>query len=139
MVEVHVRRETAADVEAIRAVLAAAFARAGAPPDGIPPEVALVDDLRAGDAWLPALSLVATGTGGDVVGYVLCTRGRVGSAAALALAPLCVHPRHQRRGVGRALMHTVLGAADALGEPLVAVLGDPAYYSQFDFGPAERY
>jgi putative acetyltransferase len=30
-------------------------------------------------------------------------------------------------------MHAVLGAADALGEPLVALLGDPAYYRWFGF------
>lgn len=33
-------------------------------------------------------------------------------------------------------MHTVLGAADALGEPLVALLGDPGYYARFGFVPA---
>ena len=30
-------------------------------------------------------------------------------------------------------MHTVIGAADALGEPLIALLGSPAYYSRFGF------
>jgi putative acetyltransferase len=30
-------------------------------------------------------------------------------------------------------MHAVLGAADALGEPLAALLGDPAYYRRFGF------
>jgi putative acetyltransferase len=30
-------------------------------------------------------------------------------------------------------MHAVLGAADALGEPLAALLGDPAYYHRFGF------
>ena len=33
-------------------------------------------------------------------------------------------------------MHSVLGAAQALGEPVVVLLGDPAYYSRFGFGPA---
>jgi putative acetyltransferase len=33
-------------------------------------------------------------------------------------------------------MHTVLGAADALEEPLVALLGDPLYYQRFGFVPA---
>jgi putative acetyltransferase len=35
-------------------------------------------------------------------------------------------------------MHTVLGAADALDEPVVALLGDPAYYSRFGFGSASE-
>jgi putative acetyltransferase len=57
----------------------------------------------------------------------------------LGLGPLSVRPDHQRRGVGSALMHAVLGAADALGEPLVALLGDPGYYSRFGFRPSTEY
>jgi putative acetyltransferase len=30
-------------------------------------------------------------------------------------------------------MHAVLAAADALDEPLVALLGDPVYYRRFGF------
>jgi len=53
-----IRRETERDVDPIRAVTAAAFARSR-PPGQIPPEAPLIDELRAGPAWLPALSLVA--------------------------------------------------------------------------------
>jgi putative acetyltransferase len=34
-------------------------------------------------------------------------------------------------------MHAVLGAADALGEPLVGLLGNPSYYRRFGFVPAQ--
>ncbi|GAB2984326.1 GNAT family N-acetyltransferase [Saccharothrix stipae] len=127
-----IRRETAADVQAIHDVTEAAFA---ARPGG---EVRLVGELRADAGWIPALSLVAE-VGGAVVGHVVCTRGRVGESAALGLGPLSVLPSHQRSGVGKALMHAVLGAADALDEPLVILLGDPAYYSRFGFVPASTY
>ena len=33
----------------------------------------------------------------------------------------------------------MLGAADALDEPLVVLLGDPRYYSRFGFRLAEEY
>ena len=36
-------------------------------------------------------------------------------------------------------MHAILGAAEALGEPLVALLGDPAYYRRFGFRLAADY
>jgi putative acetyltransferase len=36
-------------------------------------------------------------------------------------------------------MHAVLGAADALGEPLVALLGSTGYYQKFGFRPASEY
>jgi putative acetyltransferase len=130
-----IRREVPGDEDAIRAVTAAAFTRPGHPA-GRPPEATLVDDLRAGPAWLPPLSLVATGPGGDIIGHVLCTRGHVGAAPVLALGPLSVRPDHQRHGVGSALMHAVLGAADALGEPLAGLLGDPGYYRRFGFRPS---
>jgi putative acetyltransferase len=130
-----IRRETPGDLDAIRAVTTAAFARPEQP-DTTPPETKLVDNLRAGSAWLPALSLVATSPSGIVVGHVLATRGHVDSAPALGLGPLSVHPAHQRRGVGTALMHAVLAAADALDETLVVLLGDPTYYRRFGFQPS---
>ncbi|HWC83126.1 MAG TPA: N-acetyltransferase [Pseudonocardiaceae bacterium] len=124
-----IRRETPHDAASIRAVVTAAFGR----PDETPPEARLVDELRASSSWLPALSLVTTDPGDTVIGHVLATRGQVESAPVLGLGPLSVHPEHQRRGVGIALMHAILAAADALDEPLVALLGDPAYYRRFGF------
>jgi putative acetyltransferase len=124
-----IRREVAGDADVIRAITAAAFARPGQDP----PEARLVDELRASPAWLPELSLVAATPTGEVLGHVLCTRGHVGRAPVLALGPLTVRPDSQGRGVGSGLMHAVLGAADALGEPLVALLGDPAFYGRFGF------
>jgi putative acetyltransferase len=133
-----IRREAPRDADVIRAITAAAFARPdlkGRPP----PEAALVDELRASPAWLPALSLVAVTAAGEVTGHVLCTRGHVGPDPVLGLGPLSVRPDSQRRGVGSALMHAVLGAADALSEPLVALLGDPAYYGRFGFRLSAEY
>lgn len=134
-----IRRENPADIEAIHVITAAAFARPGAPAGEVPPEATLVEELRAGPAWLPALSLVATTLAGEVTGHVLCTRGHVAQAPVLALGPLSVRPDHQGRGVGSALMHAVLGAAEALGEPLVGLLGEPAYYRRFGFRPATAH
>ena len=127
-----IRRETARDADVIRAITTAAFAP-GRPPGQTVPEARLIDELRAGPAWLPALSLVAVTPAGEVIGHVLGTRGHVGRDPVLALGPLAVRPDHQRHGVGSALMHAILGAADALGEPLAALLGDPAYYRRFGF------
>lgn len=131
-----IRRETTADHAAIRRVHAAAFADPDAP-QRVPVEVGLVDALREDGSWLPALSLVAEREG-EVVGHVVCTRAHVEGVAALALGPIGVPPESQRAGVGSALMHAVLGAADALGEPLVALLGHREYYPRFGFQPAEK-
>jgi putative acetyltransferase len=125
-----IRREGAGDVEAIDAVHRQAF-------DG-PAEADLVHALRADAGWVPALSLVAEGAGGAVVGHVVCTEGTLEGTAVLGLGPIGVLPSVQRTGVGRALMHAVLGAADALDYPLVALLGHLDYYPQFGFVPASQ-
>jgi putative acetyltransferase len=131
-----VRRELPGDVAVIRAVAAAAFAKPG---EGDPAEAPLVDWLRACPAWIPELSVVALGPDGEIVGHVVCTRGTIGDAPVLALGPLSVRPDWQRQGVGKGLMHAVLGAADALGAPLVALLGSVKYYPRFGFRPASEF
>jgi putative acetyltransferase len=132
-----IRREGPGDAEVIYAVTAAAFDRAGE--NGVPAEAPLVDALRASGAWIPELWLVAVDPVADVVGHVVCSRGWVEDAPVLALGPLSVRPDRQRSGVGSALMHAVLGAADALGEPLVALLGSTAYYPRFGFRLGSEY
>ena len=126
-----IRREAARDSAVIHAITAAAFSRPGQSPGQDPPEAGLVGELRASPAWLPHLSLVAVTAADEVIGHVLCTRGHAGTVPVLALGPLTVRPDRQRRGVGSALMHAILGAADALGEP--------AYYRRFGFRPAADY
>lgn len=124
-----VRRERPSDQAAVAAVHAAAFARDGS----LPAEVALVDKLRADRDVIPALSLVAEVSGGEIVGHVVCSRGYLDQRPSLGLGPLGVLPAHQRSGIGTALMHAVLGAADALDEPEVFLLGQPGYYGRFGF------
>ncbi|WP_329303718.1 N-acetyltransferase [Streptomyces sp. NBC_00659] len=131
-----IRREAPTDIPAVRALTSAAFAKQGTT---TPVETTLLDELRDCDGWLPQLSLVAVNERDEAVGHVICTRAHVDTAPVLALGPLSVHPDHQRRGVGLALVHTMLGAADALGEPLVALLGSPAYYSRYGFRISTRY
>jgi putative acetyltransferase len=131
---VPIRREATRDTAAIHAITAAAFTRHGQPPGQDPPEARLVGELRASPAWLPRLSLVAVTDADEVIDHVLCTRGHADAVPVLGLGPLTVRPDRQRRGAGSALMHAILGAAEALGEPLVALLGDPAYYRRFGSG-----
>ncbi|MEV0805459.1 N-acetyltransferase [Micromonospora sp. NPDC050200] len=138
MTTLRLRPEDPADTGPVRMVLAAAFAR---PDAAVPGEVALVDELRDSDAWIPELAMVAE-YGGEVVGYALLSRVFVRSdgvrAPALALGPVAVAPHRQRVGHGTAAVQAVLDAATELGERLVVVLGDPAYYRRFGFTRADR-
>jgi putative acetyltransferase len=112
----------------VRAVHAAAFDRG----DGEPAEARLLDELRRCDGWIPSLSWVVE-LDGRIVGHCVCTRGRVGDVPCVGLGPIGVEPQAQLTGIGSALMHAMIGAADATGEPLIALLGSPAYYSRFGF------
>lgn len=109
----------------------AAFGRG----EGEPPEARLLDELRDCDGWMPELSWVAE-IDGRLVGHAVCTRGHVGEVDCVGLGPIGVVSDAQRAGVGSALMFAMIGAADALGEPLIALLGDRAYYSRFGFVPS---
>ena len=115
----------------------AAFARRAADRAEDVVEARLTDELREDVGFLPHLSLLAV-RDGSVVGHVLATRGRVGplGAPALGLGPLGVLPAEQGHGVGTALVHALLAVAEACDERVVALLGAPAYYRRFDFGPA---
>ena len=130
-----IRREVPGDERAIRDVHADAFASHY--PGGHPVEPALADALRGGEAWIPRLSLVAE-VDGAIAGHVCCTRATLLPCGhpVLGLGPLGVRTAFQRRGVGSALMHAVLAAADALDEPLVVLLGHRTYYPRFGFVPA---
>jgi putative acetyltransferase len=127
------RRELPADRDTVREVHLRAFARPGV---DVAPEATLVDELRDGGDVVPGLSIVAEAEGseaGGVVGHVVCSRAWIGERHSLGLGPLGVLPEHQRRGVGTALMHAVVAAADALGAGEVVLLGSPAYYARFGF------
>ncbi|MFC8047177.1 GNAT family N-acetyltransferase [Nocardia sp. NPDC057353] len=130
-----IRRERPADIAGIAAVHRSAFADPAVPD---PVEVGLVDALRGGDAWIPTLSLVAV-EHGAVIGHTCLTRAAVGPFPVLALGPLGVLRERQRAGVGAALVHAALGAADALDEPLIGLLGSLDYYPRFGFAPGARY
>lgn len=125
------RTETPDDAEAVRRVVTAAFETDA--------EDRLVEALRADPAaWVDGLGSVVE-KDGEVVGYALITRCRVGDRPALALAPCAVLPELQGRGVGSAAVRHVLEASRGRDENLLLVLGHPGYYPRFGFVPASAY
>ena len=92
-------------------------------------------DLRA---VVPDLELVAT-DGDTIVGHVLAGTADLDGTAVPAVAPLSVAPDRQGEGVGSALMKALIERAETAGWPLVAILGDPAYYGRFGFEPSSAF
>jgi putative acetyltransferase len=95
--------------------------------------------LRAdAGAYVPELTLVAE-DGDGIVGHVMISNATIHGdedRRALGLGPLAVTPERQSTGVGIALMEASLKLADERGDPLVVLLGHPAYYPRFGFEPA---
>ena len=125
-----IRPETAADRDAIRNVNDEAF--------GGPIEAKLIDAIRASDRYVPELSLVAVSQG-QTLGHVISSYVDVepGARRVLQVGPLAVLPSHQRQGIGSALMEETIRIADARGEPLLLIEGNPRYYERFGFSRAD--
>lgn len=135
-----IRPEQPSDADAIRDLHRRAFAKPAA--DDQPArdgtlEANLVDELRADGDLLAPLCLVAE-QDGRVVGHVAMSRTLLDDqpSGLVALGPLGVLPELQGTGIGSALVHATLAAADALAHPGVVLLGHPTYYPRFGFGPA---
>ena len=126
---VRVRDERADDRDAIRSVVAAAFADH---PHSQQTEHRIVDALRAADAL--SLSRVAT-RDQAVLGHIAFSPIRIDDAdgAWYGMGPVAVAPAEQGRGIGRALIEDGLAQLRALGAQGCVVAGDPAYYGRFGF------
>ncbi|MDU9002243.1 GNAT family N-acetyltransferase [Sedimentitalea todarodis] len=81
------------------------------------------------------LSLVARDEALILAGAIRFWPVRVGTAAALLLGPVAVHPTHQGEGLGGVLIRDGLAAAATGGWERVLLVGDYPYYSRFGFEP----
>ena len=123
-----IRPEQPGDEEAIATLVEAAF--------GSRSEARFVADVRAAPQFIPDLSLVAE-VDGEIVGHVMISYAELRRPDAVipvaSLAPLAVAPSFQGQGIGSALVRAAVAAAEAQGEPMVVVQGDPRYYRRFGF------
>lgn len=104
-------------------------------PQGV--EAKLLRELYACREYLPELSLVAESARGKLLGYVITTRGWIGTFPSLGLGPIAVLPEEQNKGIGAALMHATIAEANAMGESSIVLLGSTDYYPRFGFVPAD--
>ncbi|MPZ53072.1 MAG: GNAT family N-acetyltransferase [Acidimicrobiia bacterium] len=123
-----IRRELPADAGAVRDLFGSVYTES------------FFDRVHADPARITEMSFVALVENEEVVGHVAASRGTLDTTSVLALVPPSVNSAHRGHGVGQALMHTVLGAAEAAGEPLVGVVATPPeWFSQFGFAPGGEY
>ncbi len=129
-----IRRETEADISAIRNVTAKAFT--GFSLRGFS-EQAIVEALRDADALV--LSLIAV-DGPFVVGHVAASPVTItdGTQGWVSIGPVSVDPKFQGRGIGTALVAKALDLLREASVGGVVALGEAEFYRKFGFNHVEK-
>lgn len=70
---------------------------------------------------------------GRIIGSVWQTFVHIGSAPAILLGPLAVHPDFAGRGYGQALMAAAIAAARLTAASAIVLVGDAPYYARAGF------
>jgi putative acetyltransferase len=126
-----IRAQVPEDTTALLDVIGRAFA-------GHPEVVALEDALAPRSDSVGYVAVVDQ----QVVGHVRLTRGWIDAemrlVEVLVLSPLSVAPKHQNRGIGRALVAHAVAEAELRGVPAVFLEGDPTYYARLGWRPASE-
>ena len=99
----------------------------------------LINAIRKSDCFIPELSLVARDDKA-IIGHLLLSKILVEKQGEripiLGLAPMCVLPSYQNKGIGSQLVKESLRRSRNLDWKLIAVLGHPDFYSKFGFVPS---
>lgn len=124
-----IRRETEADVAAIREVTVSAFKTLAISNHT---EQFVIAALRAAKSL--TVSLVAE-VAGRVVGHIAFSPVTIsdGTRNWYGLGPLSVVPEYQRQGLGKALIEEGLSRLRSLNAEGVCLVGHPGYYKKFGF------
>ncbi len=81
------------------------------------------------------LSLIARDGDGSLAGAIRFWPVHIGTADALLLGPVAVHPTHQGEGLGGWLIREGLERGRAQGWARAMLVGDAPYYGRFGFTP----
>jgi putative acetyltransferase len=131
--EIIIRKENENDYFKITEVVDLAFNQKN--------EGSLIQKLRNNPGFIQGLSLVAE-IDNEIVGHILFTSikiiGEIVEYQSLALAPLSVHPKFQKTGIGKKLTIEGIKACVENGFTSIIVIGYPEYYPKFGFEPAKN-
>lgn len=134
------RRETQEDYRAVESITREAFWNLHVPGCD---EHYLTHVLRKSPDFIPELDFVAV-IGDEIVGNIMYAHSIIRGYdnqvhKAVTFGPVCVHPQHQQKGIGRNLISHTLRLAKEMGFSVVAIYGYPDYYAKYGFEASEKY
>jgi len=99
--------------------------------------------LRQHEAFIPQLDFVAE-LDGEIIGCVMYSESYLidengNKKAVLTMGPVCVHPKHQRKGISRALLEHTFGLALEMGYDTVINFGNPDNYVARGYKSCRKY
>jgi len=134
-----IRKEQKKDFKAVESAIKEAFYTAEHTSND---EHNLVAKLRKSNAFIRELSLIAE-IDDKVVGHILLTKlciiNESETFPSLALAPLAVLPKFQKKSIGSLLVKEAIKIAKEMGFGSIVVVGYPEYYTKFGFIQAANY
>lgn len=97
----------------------------------------LVHKMRSHQDYIPKLSYIAVKSG-DIVGNIMYTKSFIENEEGeriqtLSFGPICVHPDHQRQGIGSSLIEHTRKIIERMDIPAIIILGDPHNYCKHGF------
>jgi len=140
MKDLIIRNETADDYAAVERMTRDAFWNLYIPGGQ---EHYLAHILRGHEDFIPELDLVAE-LNGQIVGNVMYTRCTLVNEdkkerSVLTFGPLCVHPDHQRKGIGKALLEHSFARAVEMGFDAIVIFGVPGNYVSRGFKCCQKF
>ena len=137
--EVSIRQEVKSDHPIVFNLIEEAFAQEKQSDHR---EQFLVVRLRKSNSFIPELSLIAE-KGKEIIGHLLMTKiqitNEVDTFESLALAPVCVIPKYQKKGIGTLLIKHAHIVARELGYKSVVLIGHSKYYPRFGYKLTKEY
>lgn len=142
--DISIRKEQEKDYRIVEEITREAFSYPGRIERGgigCPYEHWMIHALRERDG-IPELSLVAE-TDHKIAGHIICSEAEVRTPddviPVLNFGPLSVLPSYQGKGVGKALIKSMICKATELGFGAILFFGRPEYYPQFGFREASAW
>ncbi|REL32924.1 N-acetyltransferase [Rhodohalobacter sp. SW132] len=137
--DIKIRQEKPADYEAVFKLIKKAFKKVEMSDHK---EQFLVQLLRNSTSFVPELSLIAEYEN-EIIGHILLTKITIKNDQtefnSLALAPVTVLPKYQKKGIGGMLIEQAHKKAIELGFKSVILLGHADYYPRFGYKKASRF